>query len=240
MRRFLIAANWKMNPAPAGAFEEDSVFRGLSACDVVVFPSSLDIPAALKADLITGGQCGNPKECGAYTGDVSMRMLKDAGCTYVLCGHSERRTFQNETNEDIAEQVIAALEVGLHPILCIGESDKEHSEKKKKSVIEAQLNGIPLESDITIAYEPVWAIGTGKTPTPDEAEEMHQFIRSLLPGDRKEQTRIIYGGSMNALNAHTFLKQPNIDGGLIGGASLKPSEFHEIIDSALDICNTSE
>lgn len=235
MRRFLIAANWKMNPAPAGAFDSGSAFQSLGACDVVVFPSYIDIQKALDAGFIVGAQCGHAKDCGACTGDVSMKMLSEAGCTYVLCGHSERRRSHHETNEDVAEQVVAALEAGLHPIVCVGEGDNEHDSKKKRSVIEAQLKGIPLGSDITIAYEPVWAIGTGVTATPEEAEEMHAFIRSLLPEDRQEKTRILYGGSMNALNAHLLLEQPNIDGGLVGGASLKPNEFKEIIDSALEI-----
>lgn len=235
MRRFLIAANWKMNPAPEHAFEEGSPYLPHSGCDVVVFPNFLDLQSAIAAGVATGAQYGHPKEQGAHTGDISMQMLKTLGCSYVLCGHSERRSAHHESNAQVAEQVVAALEAGLHPIVCIGETAKERDAHEEKAIVEKQLTGIPLESAITIAYEPVWAIGTGNTATPEQAEEMHAYIRSLLPSDRSEQTRILYGGSMNALNALSLLKKPNIDGGLIGGASLKPAEFAEIIASALQI-----
>ena len=161
-----------------------------------------------------------------------MEQLAKAGCHYVLCGHSERRKDHGETNEDVAVQVIGALENTLHPILCVGETEQERDEGKEKDIVKAQLSGIPLESTLTIAYEPVWAIGTGKTATPEQAEEMHAYIRSLLPDDKKESTRILYGGSMKPDNAQELLSQPNIDGGLIGGASLKPDSFGQIVEIA--------
>lgn len=202
---------------------------------MVAFPTYLELHQAVAAELVTGAQYGHPEESGARTGDVSMKMIKEVGCTYVLCGHSERRSGHHETNEQVTQQVIAALEAGLHPIVCIGETEKERDAGKDKTVIKEQMKGLPTESDLTIAYEPVWAIGTGKTATPEQAEEMHAYIRSLLPADKQESTRILYGGSLKAINAHMLFAQPNIDGGLVGGASLKPDEFKDIIDSALDI-----
>ena len=231
-RKFLIAANWKMNPAPAGALEPDSPYRTHAAVDVVVFPSFLDLRACLNAKILAGPQCANPEAPGARTGDISIDMIKGMACRYVLCGHSERRKFHDETDADIAAQVVAALERGMHPVVCIGETEEERKAGKEKSVIKRQLKGLPLTSDITVAYEPVWAIGTGKTATPNDAQEMHAYIRSLLPEERRATTRILYGGSMKAENAEELLKQPDIDGGLIGGASLKPAEFGEIVKIA--------
>jgi len=222
-----------MNPPPDGAFEEDSPFRTQGTVDVYVFPTFLDLAKADDAGLIVGAQFGHPEACGTHTGDVSMKMLKDLQCHEVLCGHSERRANHGETNEDVAAQAIAALEVGLHPIVCIGETEEEREKGKEKKVIEEQLKPVPTESDIIIAYEPVWAIGTGKTATPEQAQEMHAFIRSQLPEDRREETRILYGGSVKPDNAEDLLKQPDIDGALVGGASLKPEDFKQIVEAAL-------
>jgi triosephosphate isomerase len=232
MRTLLIAANWKMNPAPAGALEHTSPYHPRTDMDVVVFPSFLDIPACCHSEIITGGQCGHPEQEGAHTGDVSMAMLAQAGCRYVLCGHSERRADHNESDTDIGEQVIAALEAGLHPVVCVGETQAERKKGKEQEVVQKQINVLPMESDLTIAYEPVWAIGTGETATPEQAQEMHAFIRSLLPQDRQEKTRILYGGSMKPANAEELLSQPDIDGGLIGGAALDPAQFGQIIEIA--------
>lgn len=162
-----------------------------------------------------------------------MAQIATLGCTYVLCGHSERRKHHGETDAFIAEQAIAALEAKLHPIVCIGETEDERAHKKEKQAIEKQMQALP--QGITIAYEPVWAIGTGKTATVTQAQEMHAFIRSLLPEDIRATTRILYGGSMNALNAKELLAQEDIDGGLIGGASLKPEEFREIVECAINL-----
>jgi triosephosphate isomerase len=184
----------------------------------------------MEAKLITGAQYGRAEASGAFTGDVSMAMLAKLGCRYVLCGHSERRKFHHETDSMVAEQAVAALEAKLHPIVCVGETAEEREKGKEKDVVLKQIKGLP--SGITIAYEPVWAIGTGKTATPKDAQDMHAWIRKHLPRDQQDTTRILYGGSMNAANAEELLKQDDIDGGLIGGASLKPADFKAIVDAA--------
>jgi triosephosphate isomerase len=228
----LIAANWKMHPAPAGAFSAGSPYGGSSAVDVWVFPSFLDIAKAVEAKLFTGAQCGHWEEKGAHTGDIAMPMLAAAGCRSVLCGHSERRAGYGETDEQVIEQVIAALEHGLHPILCVGETAAERKAGKQETVVRRQLKGCPTETGLTIAYEPVWAIGTGKTATPKEAQEMHAFIRSLLPKDIAGDMRILYGGSIKPENAEALFAQPDIDGGLVGGASIDPDAFRQIVHTA--------
>ena len=163
-------------------------------------------------------------------------MCNDLGCIYSLCGHSDRRGEHEETSEEVAAQVVAALEYGLHPVVCIGETLEEKNASKTEEVIKEMMAPLPLESNITIAYEPVWAISRGdpNTPaaTPEDAQAMHALIRSLLPDDRKDKTRILYGGSMKPENAEELLSQPDIDGGLIGGASLKPDAFKEIVEIA--------
>lgn len=236
MRKFLIAANWKMNPPPADAFDAGSPYHPRGDVDVVVFPSMLDLSDALKAKLLCGPQYAHPEASGPHTGDVGMKMAADAGCRYVLCGHSDRRAEHRETDEQVAAQVIAALECGLHPVVCVGETLPERRAKKQETVVKKQLKALPLASDITIAYEPVWAISRGDPNTPaattKDAQEMHAFIRSLLPDDRKGVTRILYGGSMKPDNAEELLKQPDIDGGLVGGASLLPDQFRSIVEIA--------
>lgn len=229
-RKFLIAANWKMNPAPAGFDAKDSAYGSHADVDVAVFPSFVDIPHCIEARLMTGAQCGRPEPSGAFTGDVSMGMIQALGCRYVLCGHSERRRHHHETDTDVLQQTIAALEAGMHPIVCVGETEEERTKGKQEDVVKKQIHGLP--AGITIAYEPVWAIGTGKTATPEDAQKMHAFIRAHLPKEQRETTRILYGGSMNAANAEELLKQEDIDGGLIGGASLKPDEFRKIVEIA--------
>ncbi len=236
-RKFLIAANWKMNPAPMGFDAAESAYRTESAVDVIVFPTFADLPTCLMTPLIVGAQCGRAEPAGAFTGDVSMKMLKALGCHYVMCGHSERRRYHHESDDDVAQQAIAALEAGLHPIVCIGETAEEREAKKEKKIVEKQMKELP--AGITIAYEPVWAIGTGKTATPKDAQTMHAFIRSKLAKEEQTSTRILYGGSMNAANAEELLKQEDIDGGLIGGASLKPDEFRKIVEIAEGISNES-
>lgn len=242
MRRKLIAANWKMHLPPLSFAElrRGKPSSGLTpyhpqaAVDVVVFPSFLHIPQCIQAKLAVGGQCGRPEPEGAFTGDVSMKILKDMGCTHVLCGHSERRREYGETDAFIAEQVVAALECGLHPILCIGETKKERDASKAHAVIKKQLRLLTANYQLlTIAYEPIWAIGTGANALPDDAQEMHAFIRSLLHKDTKESTRIIYGGSVTDLNAADFLAHPDIDGLLVGSASLEPEKFSTIVESAI-------
>lgn len=220
----LIAANWKMNAAPSG-FESASAFRSTEAADVVVFPSFLDIEKVLKAGIVTGGQSSRPEEKGAFTGDVSIHALKNAGCTYVLCGHSERRQHHKEADEDIAKQVEAAKAAGLTPILCVGETLEERESGKEDEVIGRQLS---FAKDVpVVAYEPVWAIGTGKTATTEQVAAMHAFIRSLVGAD----TKILYGGSVKPDNAKEILSQPNVDGALVGGAALVADSFASIVGS---------
>ncbi len=226
----LIAANWKMNAAPSGFGSIESPYRSTDRVDVVVFPTALGLASCIAEKLATGAQCARPEEEGAFTGDIGMRMIRALGCEYVLCGHSERRRYHGETDAFVAEQARAALALELQPVVCVGETEEERNAGKEKEVIERQMAVLP--ANIIIAYEPVWAIGTGKTATPEQAQEMHAFIRSLLPEDLRASTRILYGGSMNAANAESLLIQPDIDGGLIGGASLKKEEFRGIVEIA--------
>ena len=241
-KKFLLAANWKMYSAP----ENLDAYKPRKDVDVVVFPTFLDIPKCLKAGLTVGAQYGHPEDQGAHTGDISMKMVKSLGCTHVLCGHSERRKDRGETNEFVTAQVLSALKNNLHPILCIGETWEEKKAGKSKEIVKAQLEAVlssvraPTPAlTLTIAYEPVWAISGGDASKPAasaaEAEEMHAFIRSLLSqvSSLKSGTRILYGGSMKPENAEELLAQPNIDGGLVGGASLDPAKFQSIVECAL-------
>ena len=236
MRKYLIAANWKMNPPPKGWDAKDSPYRPQEKIEVVVFPTHLDLQACAKAGLTTGAQSGRPEQTGAFTGDVSMQMVQALGCRYVLCGHSDRRAFHLESDAFVAEQAAAAITHALIPIICIGETETERDAGKSKAVIERQVKPLKLTNDCIIAYEPVWAISRGDPNRPAatsaDAEEMHAFIRSLLPKDIRDAVRLLYGGSMKASNAKELLAQPNIDGGLVGGASLKPEEFREIVKIA--------
>ena len=225
-----------MNRAP-NALE---AYKSRNGVDVLVFPTFLDLKEIIASGVATGAQCGHPSDHGAHTGDVSMEMIKQLGCTHVLCGHSERRQHHDESNTFVAKQVVSALTHELHPVLCVGETEEERNDGKEKEVVEGQLKTVllavensdtPLPSSaFTIAYEPVWAIGTGNTATPEDAQEMHAYIRSLLPDGKN--TRILYGGSMKPENAEELLKQSDIDGGLVGGASLVPEKFAEIINIA--------
>lgn len=231
-RTSLIAANWKMNPPPEGAWSQESPYRSTKSVDVLVFPTFLDIRDCIKAGIVTGGQYGHPEAHGAHTGDISIAMLKEAGCTHVLCGHSERRHDHGETDSDVSRQAKAALDLGLHPVLCIGETAQQREAGEAENTIRMQMEALPLDFEVTIAYEPIWAIGTGNTATPALAQDMHAFIRSLLPAARRQETRILYGGSMKPENAQELLSKPDIDGGLIGGASLTPDAFATIVSVA--------
>lgn len=230
-RRPFIAANWKMHPVPAGALQPGSPFMPHAQADIAVFPAFVDIRECLASGLQAGGQCGHALDNGAHTGDISMAMLAAMGCKYVLCGHSERREHHHESNESVAKQVASALHHGMTPVLCVGETADQREMDETEEVIQRQITAVELHPGIVIAYEPVWAIGSGKTPTPADAQQVHAFIRSLLP--KPKDMRILYGGSMNAKNAAELLAQPDIDGGLIGGASLKPAEFGSIIAAAV-------
>lgn len=235
MRKKLVAANWKMNAPPPGWDAEDSPYRTREGVDVVVFPTFLDIHTCVEHFLVTGGQCGRPDEKGPFTGDVSMQLLASYGCTYVLCGHSERRMHHAETDSFIAAQVEAALKAGLHPILCVGETADERSQGLEKEVIRRQLSFL-LRSPISdlrsliIAYEPVWAIGNGNTAQADDIQEMHATIRALLSEQSLENVRIVYGGSVKPDTAAMLFSLPDVDGALIGASSLDPAAFRAILD----------
>lgn len=228
----LIAANWKMHSPPVGWDSEDSPYRPRKGMDIVIFPSMLDMRVCLEKFLVVGGQYARPEQQGSFTGDVGMRLLASHGCTWVLCGHSERRLHHGETDAFIAAQAQSAVEAGLHPIVCIGESAEERAKKVQKKVLEHQLSAIMHITGLTIAYEPVWAIGNGQTAGPDDAQDMHAFIRSLLPAERRATTRIIYGGSVKPDNCKDILKQEDVDGLLIGSSSLDPAAFRAIIEKA--------
>lgn len=242
MRTPIVAANWKMNPPPQGWNDNGSPYRPHSGIDVVVFPSLLDLAACIEAGLATGAQTARPEENGAYTGDVSMTMVAGIGCNYVLCGHSERRINHGETDEDTAAQAQAAITAGLTPIICVGETAQEREAGQEQDVIRRQLDLIlPLCSrpaarspQPVIAYEPIWAIGTNNTATPENAQEMHAFIRSLLEAQspKPEAVRILYGGSVKPENAPSLIEQTDIDGFLVGAASLDPAAFGTIVSAA--------
>lgn len=246
MRKIIIAGNWKMNKTctETREFFESLLpkIEGLSRNVVVGVPfTSLQEAVKLtKCSIVKiAAQNMNPNEKGAYTGEVSPLMLKDLGVEYVILGHSERRAYYHETNEFINEKVKSALKHDLRPILCIGEKleDRENgttTEVVKEQLVEG-LKGVSQEdiTKVVIAYEPIWAIGTGKTATPEIAQEVHSFIRNLLTSlytkELAEEVTVQYGGSMKPSNVVDLLKQKDIDGGLIGGASLEPESFVELI-----------
>jgi len=245
----MIAGNWKMNASRDGARDLSSgILAGLAAAptrDVVVcppFPYLGDVAAALAGDarIGLGAQDMNVNDSGAFTGEVSGSMLKDLGCSHVILGHSERRTLYGETDADVAIKTAAAFGYGLTPIICVGETLEEREADRTERVIERQLRAVMAEvgaaalAGSVIAYEPVWAIGTGKTATPEMAQAVHSFARSIIGGEDAAVAagiQILYGGSMKGSNAAGLLSQTDIDGGLIGGAALKPDTFLEIIDA---------
>jgi len=242
-RRKLIAGNWKMNcltadgGALAAGLAEKMKAAGQARFDMAIcppFPLLSSVLAAVAGSAIAvGGQDCHAKDKGAYTGDTSAWMLKDLGCAYVIVGHSERRTYHRETDADIKAKAEAALAAGLKPIVCIGETLEERDAGQTLEVNRRQLHGsLPdgtTAETVVIAYEPVWAIGTGRTATPEQAQEVHAMIRAELVGRlgaaEGNAVRILYGGSMNPKNADVLLAQPDIDGGLIGGAALKVDDF---------------
>lgn len=251
-RRPLVAANWKMHKliGEAGAFCERFVagYRELAEpapppADAVIFPSHTLLPVVARAltgsPVAAGGQDLHPDDEGAHTGDVSGPQLVDAGAQWVLCGHSERRSDHGESDETVGRKVEAALRAGLTVILCLGERAEERKAERTFEVLERQLAaglsavGSKGGRGLTIAYEPVWAIGTGETATPEIAQEAHAFLRSrlaeLLSAERSRSLRILYGGSVKPGNAAELIAQPDIDGFLVGGASLDPGKFLDII-----------
>ena len=252
-RKYLIAGNWKMNLNSVEAAELASDICSLvgqqTDVSVCLCPSatSLQAVAAVVNDsnIFLGAQNMHFEAAGAYTGEISAEMLRHLFCKFVILGHSERRQYFGETDEIVNKKTLAALHASLNPIVCVGETLAEREAGKVKEVIKAQVEGAlaGVTSDnyegLVIAYEPVWAIGTGKTATPEIAEEVHAEIRCLLAGviseDAADKIRILYGGSMKPENADDLLSQSNIDGGLIGGASLKAHSFVSLIESALKL-----
>jgi len=249
-RRKVIAGNWKMNMTPSEAKELVSEIygkiKGRKGCDVVVCVPFVDIPSvanSVKGTIIkVGAQNVHFEEKGAFTGEISAPMLRECGVQYVVVGHSERRQYFGETDITVNLRAKAALNAGLIPIICVGETLQERELDITHEVVARQvkvaLNGVTDEqiANVIIAYEPVWAIGTGKNATAEQADEVCGFIRSLIQelyGKHAAKSIIIqYGGSMNAKNAEELLKMENIDGGLVGGASLKADEFAVIVAAA--------
>ncbi len=249
MGKYVIAGNWKMNKTPAEATTLINELKPLVAdasCDVIVGVPFVDLPAALEATAGTNigvaAQNCYWKESGAFTGEISAAMLKAMGVDAVILGHSERRTYFGDTNETVAQRVRGALDAGLKVILCVGEYLEQREQGVTGEVVAMQtkiaLGGVSEEElkRVIIAYEPVWAIGTGKTATAQQANEVCSLIRTTVAGLYNEaaakELTIQYGGSMNAGNAADLLAQPDVDGGLIGGAALKANDFSIIVAAA--------
>lgn len=251
MRKILIAGNWKMNKnhEEAGELARGVVKKVADVTDVEVavcptFTSLASVADVVKGTSVAlGAQNMYWEEKGAYTGEISANMLLTLGCRFVILGHSERRQYFGETDETVAKKVRAAIAVGLTPIMCVGETKGERESGVTQDVVGRQIRGAfegmsASEFDGTVvAYEPVWAIGTGLTATTEQAQEVHAFIRGLLAeifdDETAGKTRIQYGGSMKPGNARELLQQPDIDGGLIGGAALDAGSFEEIIRAGL-------
>ena len=246
-RRILIAGNWKMNKtSKEGAALVAEIAAGLPSGnlpEILVCPPYLTIPAVVEAAKGTALEVGAENvhwaASGAFTGEVSAAMLLDAGVTHVIIGHSERRQYFGETDETVNQRTKAALAAGLTVVVCVGETLAEREAGTTAAVIDRQtrkaLEGVSDVAKVVIAYEPVWAIGTGKTATPDMAQEVHAQIRAILAdlygADAAETVRILYGGSMKPANAPELLAKKDIDGGLIGGAALKAPDFLALIQA---------
>ena len=236
MRRRVIAGNWKMNMTKAQTKQFVADFLPLvkdASSEIVLCVPFTDIHRAYKLTLGYNAKIGAQNvawaDKGAFTGDISAEMLKEVGAEYVIIGHSERRAYFGETDETVNKRLKQALANGLKPIVCVGETLDERESGLTEDVLKRQLikglDGVKGAGDIIIAYEPVWAIGTGKTATPQMANETIGYIRRIAKDLLSEDFSILYGGSMNAANAKDLLAQSEIDGGLIGGASLKPNDF---------------
>ncbi len=252
MRTRFITANWKMHKTVEEAVgfvrELEPHLRDLSGVEVAIAPPFPAL-AALRAELegtpiALAAQNAHPEPAGAFTGEISVAMLRALGCSYVIAGHSERRTLFGETSAFVARKVVAAQAEGLAPILCVGEGLEEREAGRTFQVVgdqlEASLEGAGPE--LVVAYEPVWAIGTGRTATPEIAQEVHAFIRERLAkrfGAAADRVRIQYGGSVKPENASALMSQPDIDGALVGGASLDPESFSAIIRCDEDRVETS-
>ncbi len=246
MKKKIIAGNWKMNGSlTANETLVKALLAGLPAGSSEVVLCVPSVYLAQLQDLVRGSrielgaQDVSAQESGAYTGELSASMLKEFGVRYAIVGHSERRQYHGETDLVVAAKAKSALASGVTPIVCVGESLAEREAGKTEEVVKRQLaavihaNGHCI-SEIVVAYEPVWAIGTGKTATPEQAQQVHGVLRAQLKAAsaQAERIHILYGGSMNAANAAQLLAQPDIDGGLVGGASLKAADFLSIIAAA--------
>jgi triosephosphate isomerase len=249
MRKPLVAGNWKMNGSLESVRELLEGIKGgmgdVKVAEVAVCPPYVFLAETEKllagSSIGWGGQDLSTESAGAYTGEVAASMLKDFGSQYVIVGHSERRTYHAESDELVAKKFAVARAAGLIPILCIGETLEERESGVTEQVVARQLDavieleGVDALADGVIAYEPVWAIGTGKTATPDQAQDVHAFIRGRVAeksAEVAEGVRILYGGSMKPDNAKELIGKPDIDGGLIGGASLKAEDFLGICTAA--------
>ena len=245
MRNPMIAGNWKMNKTPSETVELIEALKKIevtSGAEVVVCPMTACLCAAAGAlkdsKIKLGAQNVHFEDKGAFTGECNAATLKELGVEYVIIGHSERRQYFAETDETVNKRTLKALEAGLKPIVCVGESLTQKEQGITNEVVCLQtkvaLLGVGEKiDDVVIAYEPVWAIGTGRTATPEDANDTIRAIRGAVRevfGDAADRVRILYGGSMNDKNAHDLMAQPEIDGGLIGGASLKPADFAQVVN----------
>jgi triosephosphate isomerase (TIM) len=247
MRKPIAAGNWKMfktaKEASKMISELKELVKGVGDREVVICPPFTALESAVNAakdsNVKIGAQNLYWEEKGAFTGEIAPGMIKDLGCEYVIIGHSERRQYFGETDATVNKRIFAALKAGLKPIICVGETLQERESEKTFSVIETQIKGglkglsVELMKDCVIAYEPVWAIGTGKTASKEQAQGVHAFIRKLLSDllgkDTAGATRILYGGSVKPDNVKELMSQPDIDGGLVGGASLEADSFAKIV-----------
>ena len=247
-RRPLVAANWKMNKTNAEAAEFCEALRAgdlPSGTDVVICPPYTALRTVVErvsgSDMRVAAQNMHAEDAGAFTGEVSAPMLLELGVSGVVLGHSERRQHFAETDAALAKKVPKALEAGLLPILCVGETEEEReageTQRKLRQQVQVDLAAVATAdlADVVIAYEPIWAIGTGKTATPEQAQDAIAFVRALVHDrgtDVASRVRILYGGSVNAANAAELLGLPDVDGALVGGASLAPGEFTAIVSAA--------
>lgn len=249
-RRPLVAGNWKMNSLKADGIALATgiadKYAALTApkCDVLVCPPALWVAAvadAVKGKIAVGAQDAHAAESGAHTGDISVPMIKDAGATYVIVGHSERRTDHHESNAEVKAKAEAVIKHGLTAVICIGETESERDAGKTIEVCKKQIQGsvpeIANAENVVIAYEPVWAIGTGRTPTAQDVQDVHAAIRAEVAAKLGQKVadgmRLLYGGSVKPSNAVELMALSDVDGALVGGASLKVADFWAIIEACL-------
>jgi triosephosphate isomerase (TIM) len=224
----LVAGNWKMFKGPREARAFVTSFRAPDGVDAVVCPPYVSLAAALEGNVAVFAQSVHWEREGAFTGEISAEMLLEVGVAGAIVGHSERRQYFGETDETTARRAQAALDAGLRVIACVGETEQERERGETEDVLRRQASALPQHERLVVAYEPVWAIGTGKTATPEQAQEAHAFVKSVLPAPAP----VLYGGSVKPDNAETLLGQPDVDGALVGGASLEVDSFTAICEAA--------